>query len=573
MNSAALRATYPLLAALLALAAPLSAAPKTDELGGVTVDTSGPAATPAAAETSAQRDARMAWWRDAKFGLFIHWGVYSVPARRGEWLMRMETVPVATYRDFAKDFTAAHYDPSAWAALAKDAGMKYLVITAKHHDGFALYDSAVTDWDAGRDLLGPLASAVRAEGLKFGLYYSHAQDWTHPGGAKSGYKPGDGWDPAHKGDFDTYLREIAVPQTREIITCYQPDILWWDTPSDMNAARAKPFADLLALRPGIITNNRLGGGYPGDTHTPEQFVPVTGYPGDWETCMTIGRNWGYTATDTDYKSTATLVRKLAEIASKGGNFLLNVGPRPDGVIPEGFAERLRGVGAWLRVNGDSIYGTKAGPFAYLSYGYSTRKQDRLYLQVFDWPADGKLPVPLLSGVRSASLLSSPEKPLALSREPGRLVVAVPSAAPDPLASVLVLELDGEPVVRPLPTVGAVATSTQTPADTGKVFDGTGAARWRAPADVRDAVLEIALTAPDTLAAVGLDEPDVWPRMKQTYKLEALVGDTWTVLAEGKTDGHGVKKAFAPVITQKLRLSLNCEKGAPGVAELQLYRPE
>jgi len=565
--------TRTLLATLLAGVSQPYAAPKTGDFGGVTVEGSESQVPSTVAETPAQRDARMAWWREAKFGMFIHWGVFSVPARNGEWVMRRETMPVDTYRAFTKDFTASNYDPAAWAALAKEAGMKYVVITAKHHDGFALYDSAVSNWDAERDLLGPLATAARAQGLKFGLYYSHAQDWVNPGGAKYSMKAGDGWDPAHKGDYDTYLRDIALPQTREILTRYNPDILWWDTPVDITPARAKPFHDLLALRPGIISNNRLGGGYKGDALSPEQYVPVTGYSGDWETCMTIGYAWGYTAKDSHFKSTATLVRKLSEIASKGGNLLLNVGPKPDGTIPEVFVDRLRGVGAWLRVNGESIYGTKAGPFPYLSYGFATRKANRLYLQVFDWPADGKLNIPLVSPVKSARILTAPDKSLAIARESGRIVVTVPETSPDPIAGVVVLDLDGEPVVRPLPTAGAVATSTENPANAAKVFDGTGSGRWRAPDKVRKAVLEIALAQPETLSAVGLDEPDVWPRIKQSYQLEALVGDAWTHLASGSTDGHGFKKAFRPVQAQQLRLTMSCEGGAPGAAELQLYRPE
>lgn len=220
-------------AALLSFpATPLSANEAND---GETIEPTDGAV--AAAESPAQRDARMAWWREAKFGLFIHWGVYAVPARSDAWTMHKYKIPLATYREFAKDFNPVRYDPAAWAKLAKDAGMRYIVITSKHHDGFALFPSDATDWDIadaspyGKDLLGPLVKAARGEGLKIGFYYSQAQDWTHPGGAKSGYKEGEGWDPAQNGAFDTYLKSIAIPQTRELITRYQPDIFWWDTPT------------------------------------------------------------------------------------------------------------------------------------------------------------------------------------------------------------------------------------------------------------------------------------------------------------------------------------------------------
>ena len=198
------------------------------------------------AESPEQYEARLKWFKEARFGMFIHWGVYAVPAGVwqgrdipgiGEWILKNGKIPINTYRDYAKDFTAANYDPQAWADLAKEAGMKYVVITSKHHDGFALYDSAVSEWDAvnasgaKRDLLEPLAKAVRGNGLKFGLYYSQAQDWTHPGGAIMGTKTNQpGWDPAQTGDFATYIKTIAVPQTREILTRFKPDILWWYTP-------------------------------------------------------------------------------------------------------------------------------------------------------------------------------------------------------------------------------------------------------------------------------------------------------------------------------------------------------
>ena len=295
-----------LAAVLLSQSRAAAAAKPAEEVAGVTMEES--ATTAKVAETPAQRDARMAWWREAKFGLFIHWGVYAVPAGKygektsyGEWIMNSAKIPVAEYKGFAKQFNPVKYDPAAWARLAKDAGMRYIVITSKHHDGFALFPSEASHWNIAeatpykKDLLGPLVSAAKAEGLKIGFYYSQSQDWNNPGGAKSGFKEGEGWDDAHKGDYDAYLKNVAVPQVRELLTRYPIDILWWDTPMHMTPQRAAPLAALTKLRPGLITNNRLGGGYRGDTETPEQFVPVTGYKGDWETCMTMNGHWGYNA--------------------------------------------------------------------------------------------------------------------------------------------------------------------------------------------------------------------------------------------------------------------------------------
>lgn len=548
--------------------------------GGETIDPSIKAVS--AAETPSQRDARMKWWRDAKFGMFIHWGVYAVPARNGEWVMHKEKIPVATYRQFAKEFNPVRYDPIAWARLAKDAGMRYMVITSKHHDGFALFPSDATDWDIadatpyGKDLLGPLVKAAHGEGLKIGFYYSQAQDWTHPGGAKSRYNEGEGWDPAQQGSFDTYLKSIAIPQTRELITRYKPDIFWWDTPTWMNAARAKPLHDIVATVPGIITNNRLGGGYGGDTKTPEQFVPITGYKGDWETCMTIGNNWGYVTEDMKrLKPSADLIRKLADICSKGGNFLLNVGPRKDGTIDEGMAGRLLEMGKWVSANGESIYGTTAGPFRRLSWGCATRKGNTLYLHVFDWPKDGKLHVPLKNRVVSAHLLTSPASKLKAASEPGRITIDVPATPVDPVDTVVVLTIDGNPDVPGLPTLGATATASATDGKNiaSNVFDGTGEKRWLAPKKEKSATLEITLKDAATISAFGFDEPDVWPRRNQKFTLSAMMDGQWRELAKGSTNGHGKAENIKAVTASKFRLDLECAAGAPGVAELELYRPE
>ncbi len=436
-----------------------------------------------AQETTAQRDARLKWWREARFGMFIHWGVYSVPAGYyndkpvggiGEWIMNHGKIPVAVYREYAKQFNPVKYDPEAWVKLAKAAGMKYLVITAKHHDGFALFDSKVGDWNIvksspyGRDLLKPLAEACAKEGIRLGFYYSQAQDWNQPGGACAGGP----WDDAQKGSMDDYLAKIAVPQVRELLTNYGPlSILWWDTPVGMTPERAKPLADLLALQPGIITNNRLGGGYHGDSETPEQFIPATGYPGrDWETCMTMNDTWGYKRDDHNWKPVSTLIRNLVDIASKGGNYLLNVGPTSLGEIPPESVERLQAVGRWMAVNGEAIYGSSASPFKRLPWGRATRHGDQdatLYLHVFDWPADGKLLVPgLRSAVAKAWLLSDAsraELPVAVT-DAGP-VISLPTTSPDPISATVVLQTKGALEVTPtLLTQGADGRLTLSPDD-------------------------------------------------------------------------------------------------------------
>ncbi len=449
------------------------------------------AAAPATGSpTITTADDRMAWWRDARFGMFIHWGVYSVPAGSwngkttggpSEWLMQSLHVPTSEYVTFADGFTAASYEPQVWAKLAKQAGMKYVVITSRHHDGFCLWDSAASEWDimaspAKRDLLAPLAAAVRAEGLRFGLYYS-ILDWRHPD-----YLPRRAWNdrpewnggPGYTPDFAGRFVPYVHAQVAEIIKAYDPSVLWfdgewedsWTTPMGRDL-----YDDVRRRSPGIIVNNRVGksrddmagltrpGEQPlGDFCTPEQEVPATGLPGvDWETCMTMNDSWGFKASDHNFKSADQIIRTLCDIASKGGNFLLNIGPMPDGTIPQESIDRLTEVGRWMALNGDSIYATTASPFKSLPWGRATQKGTTLNLMVFDWPADGTLELAgLKTGVRSARVVSldkmkrSPEAALTdrgvtlsnLGPRPGGL-----GAAP----VVVRLELEGEPrVVTPPP---------------------------------------------------------------------------------------------------------------------------
>lgn len=406
------------------------------------------------------RNERMKWWRNARFGMFIHWGVYSVPAGTykneriegiGEWIMHHAEIPVKEYRRFAKAFNPTEYDPERWVKLAKNAGMKYIVITAKHHDGFALFPSAVTEWDIadaspyGKDLLSPLVDAARKHGLKIGFYYSQAQDWVHPGGAKMRYEEGEGWDDEHKGSFDKYLKSIAAPQVCEILTRYNPDILWWDTPVWMNRDRADMLKPLAELCPEIITNNRLGGGYEGDFRTPEQHIPDTGTDEyDWETCMTMNDTWGYKSYDDNWKSSETLIRNLVETASKGGNYLLNVGPKRDGTIPQASVERLEKVGDWMQINGTAVYGTTASPIAAPDWGRITQKtadgDTILYLHIFDWR--DTVQIGIENDVKSCYLLAEPDHNLKAETGENGVTVRLDCDAPDSVCSVVVLELEG-----------------------------------------------------------------------------------------------------------------------------------
>ncbi|GAF04657.1 alpha-L-fucosidase [Saccharicrinis fermentans] len=433
-------------------------------MSAVQAQTDASSLDPYANETEAERDTRMEWFRAAKFGMFIHWGVYAVPAgiykgekvgKYGEWIMSDGSIPMAEYQRFAKKFNPIKYDPEAWVKLAKEAGMKYIVITSKHHDGFALFDSKVSKWDIvdaspyGKDLIAPLAEACKKHGIKLGLYYSQAQDWNQGGSARGKDKKGK-WDPAQEHDMDDYIKNIAVPQVKEILTQYQPAILWWDTPRGMNKERAEQFLPLLKLAPGIIHNNRLGGDYKGDISTPEQFIPGTGLSGDWESCMTMNNTWGYKSYDHNWKSTETLIQNLVDIASKGGNFLLNVGPTAEGLIPEPSVERLKNMGEWMKKNSESIYGTSASPCRTPAWGRITTRtkgeNTTLYLNVFDWPKSGNLFLPVTNKVQSCYLLVDKANKLKTKTDEQGTTISLAGEAPDSISSVIVLKLKGKPIV-------------------------------------------------------------------------------------------------------------------------------
>jgi alpha-L-fucosidase len=415
---------------------------------------------PHSAETKAQRDVRMKWMREARFGMFIHWGLYAVPAGTwngkqiggiGEWIMNSAKIPVDDYAALASRFNPVQFNADTWAQLAKDAGMKYMVITSKHHDGFAMFHSLSDPYNIydatpfKRDPIAELAAACKKRGIKFGVYYSQAQDWHHPGGAAYGGH----WDKKQDGDLHEYVRKVAAPQVKELLTRYHPAVLWWDTPVDMSREDIRLLTEAFKDDLGLIANNRLGNGVPGDTETPEQFIPATGFKDrDWETCMTINDTWGYKSYDTNFKSTATLLHNLIDIASKGGNYLLNVGPDATGVIPAPEAQRLLEVGAWMKKNGASIYGTTASPYRRLPFnGRITVKKNTLYVNVFEWPEGPINLIGLKTEAISAHVLASGAA-LKLSRTPeGALEIARPSAEDiSPLSTAIEIRLKGAPEV-------------------------------------------------------------------------------------------------------------------------------
>ncbi|MFC7337795.1 alpha-L-fucosidase [Haloferula chungangensis] len=407
----------------------------------------------------AQEDHHMDWWHEAKFGMFIHWGIYSVVGGQykgqdlpnsAEWMMCRGKVPIAEYSKYAEQFNPTKFDADNFVKMAKDAGMKYMVITAKHHDGFSMFDSVWGEYDVfdatpfNRDIMKELSRACNEQGLRFGFYYSQAQDWHHPGGF------GNNWDKSMKKvSSDVYVNEKVIPEVKQLLTEYGPiSILWWDTPRDMSPEAFENIYSLSSLQPGIITNDRLGKDYPGDHKTFERHIPDRG-PVDqaWEVCMPISGSWGYKKGDNAFKSTKELIRNLADIAHKGGNYLLNVSPTGEGVILPQAQERLKEIGEWMRTYSDSIYGTTASPFKKLDFGRCTKKEfakgTTLYFHVFDWPSDGKLVIPGLKNEIKQAYLMSDWKQLKVTQDDSGTIISVPEKAPNAINSVITVEVGGQ----------------------------------------------------------------------------------------------------------------------------------
>ncbi len=417
-------------------------------------------------ETAEQRDRRMKWFREARFGMFIHWGLYSVPAGEwkgqrvgglGEWIMHQARIPVAEYETLVHQFNPVRFDAREWVRIAKDAGMKYIVITSKHHDGFCLFDAKNSAYDImatpfRRDVLKELAAECKRAGIKLCFYHS-IMDWHHPD-----YLPRRPWDPRPgvPAQFDRYVAYMKE-QLRQLVRDYGPlGILWFDGEWEgtwTHELGKDLYAYVRSLQPDIIVNNRVDKGrrgmqgmnapeFAGDYGTPEQEVPAEGLPGvDWESCMTMNDTWGFRKDDHNWKSSADLIRMLVDCASKGGNLLLNVGPTAEGLIPAPSVERLADIGRWMQVNKESIYGTTASRIGKPAWGRSTTKGNRIYLHVFDWPKDRVLRIEgLKAAPRSARLLAAPRAKLPMQQDGSAWLIAVPSVAPDQVDSVIAMDL-------------------------------------------------------------------------------------------------------------------------------------
>ena len=465
------------------------------------------------------------WFREAKFGMFIHWGPYSslageyngrrVPVgENAEWIMKKLTIPVNEYRELASKINPVKFNANDWVRMAKETGMKYIVITAKHHDGFAMYHSKVTkynivDWTQfGRDPMKELSEACAANGIKFCFYYSHREDWDHPGGYGNNWDFDNDWgsDLYNSEMFEKYLEEKAKPQLRELLINYGPVGLIWFDRGMYTPEQGHDFVRLVHdLQPATLINGRVG-------HYDQEFLgdyqsmadngmPPGGIEEYWETPMTLNKTWGFSKFDTLWKSPETVITRLVEIVSRGGNFLLNIGPEGNGEIPDATVNIFKKAGSWVNNNAEAIYGTTANPFGELPWGYCTVKDNRLYLFVRDWPKNNMLILPgLKNNVTSAYLLKDKSTGLSVKREEEQISIKLPPEAPDDPLSVLVLELDGTPIAAPPVVIqdekGSVELNYLTVKTSGKTLTrfnrkgGFHISKWTGPGDAAEWLIKI-----------------------------------------------------------------------------------
>ena len=444
------------------------------------------AQTPSPKPPDPAKEKRLEWFREAKYGMFIHWGLYAIPAgewngRRclglGEWVMNRCQVPVKEYEKLAARFDPVKFNADEWVQLAQDAGMKYMVITSKHHDGFAMFKSAASPYNVvdatpyKKDILKQLADACARHGMRLGFYYSQSQDWHEPGGAGNTWDFGPDTAPDGKTElkkYEDYLRGKAEPQVKELLTNYGPvALIWFDTPRMMTPERGQRFADLVrTLQPATLIDGRLGteGDY---RSTGDNVIPAEASAEAWETPATINDTWGFRRDDTNWKSPGQIAFKLVDIVSKGGNYLLNVGPTAEGVIPQPSAEVLRTVGRWLRVNGEAVYGTGPSPFGdefgeWTSRGAKDVRGQKLFLPHTEWRVTtrpGKLyftffseprapfEIPVMKNRVLRAYRLADKAPVELKTEGGRTTFLLERPMLDPMATVVVVEFEGQKIER------------------------------------------------------------------------------------------------------------------------------
>jgi alpha-L-fucosidase len=572
-----------------------------------------PVPPPAFTETAAAHDARMQWFRDAHFGMFIHWGLYSVPAGEwrdktvtggAEWIQNYLSIPSSQYSTLTNQFNPVKFNADDWAKLMERAGVKYIAITTKHHDGFCLWPTKQnTDWNIGvtpfhRDPLRELSAACTAHNVRFGIYHS-VLDWHHPDWPSRPAYNDYAQTPPDKAKFKQYL----YAELKELFTGYGPiGIVWFDGTWDRKNWTSEDGKELedytRSLQPSVILDNRSGWlppqkqlgfevkndyGYTfaGDYISPEGEVPPTGLPGiDWETCQTmqLPNNWGYNRL-VGFRPFKDLLQQLVDVTSKGGNMLLNIGPDADGQILPQARRCLEKFGDWMDLNAESIHGTRASPFAQLPFdGRCTQKPGVLYLHVFNWPKNGKLVVPATNQVKRAWLLAAPRYEELTTKATARgIEIAVPAAAPDAVDSVVAVEIEGAPQVLPPPKnlslgkpveVSSVWPGREEHLNPAHITDGKLDTIWAAEEKARAATVTVDLGGEHEVASAMISEAP-YNRAEQ-FDLSAKVGGEWKMISSGTTISHELRLNFEPVTARYFRLNITKASDTPVVAEFQLF---
>ena len=537
-----------------------------------------------ATEVASDSPDRLAWWREARFGLFVHWGPVSLKGteigwsrmgrRRGHTRYEYPKtgIPAAEYDNLYRRFDPKQFNASEWATTAKVAGMRYLVFTTKHHDGFANFDTKLTDYRItspespyGKDVTVELAKAFRAEGLKVGFYYSQP-DWHHP----------DYRSERH----DAYIRYLHG-QVRELLTNYgKVDILWFDglggKAEDWNAGPL--FEMIRTLQPEIVVNNRCG--VPADFDTPEQRIGAFQVDRPWETCMTLCRQWAWKPDD-EMKSLKTCIQTLVRVVGGDGNLLFNVGPMPDGRIEPRQVKRLEEMGNWLAKYGESIYGTRGGPFMPGRWGASTCKGNTIYVHLLDGEAKDLTLPPLPRKIRKVRVLTGGRA--TWSQDEKGIILSVAPEDRREMDTLFALEVEGEAFeIPPVKwTSGSLALDRPARASNvfrkqenfgpDKAFDDDEATRWATDAGTETAWLEVDLGEPRTLSRALILE--AYEGRVQAYALERFEQGKWIAFHEGKTIGKRAEITFPSVAASKVRLHVLEASEGPTLYEFRLFGPK
>lgn len=516
-------------------------------------------------------------WRDARFGMFIHWGPVSLTGKEIGW-SRGAGTPVEEYDRLYQRFNPTAFSADEWVATAKAAGMRYIVLTTKHHDGFCLWDSEVTDYDITatpfkRDVVRELSTACKKAGIPFGVYYSTC-DWRHPDFPLT--SPG-GKTVRPTSDLDRYT-EYLKAQTRELLSYGPLFTIWYDVPQKFDATRGASVINMArSIQPDIVINNRTG--HPGDYDTPEQRIGGFQIDRPWETCMTLCNQWSWKPGD-PMKSLEQCLHTLIRSNGGDGNLLFNVGPEPSGIIEPRQVERLKEMGAWLAKHGESLYATRGGPWKPSNAIVSTRKGDKIYLHLLKKIATPVTLPALPVEIKSAKLPGGAS--IQTQTTDGSLSLSIPENAWDPIDTIVELTVAGNSMdIPPLNAStgsgiqGAEASasavfSNQSEYAAAMAIDGDPDTRWATPAGMKQCWIEINLPKAATLSGMEIDEAMFSPQSRvRRFEIQTKDHDHWTAIHRGTSIGPSFKAAFAPVTTGSVRLNILDASDGPTISEIRL----